>query len=152
MNSVANDMRDIFVTNGVGVFAGTTAGTWAIYIGDLPEAPDECITLVDTGGTPADPICLRLDQIQREEFTVYVRSTGYNGAYLKIHAIERLIDRTKTTVGQVDYALIHRLTTPRFAGYDQDRRAVWEQRWRVLRQIGSSSSSSSSGSSSSGSL
>ena len=149
MNAPSYDIMTILVGDGIGIFAGTSG--WSIYIGDMPEKPDTVVVIRDVGGEPLEGISVCPHTIENVNIEVYVRDLTYNAAYVKINEVQETLNKLQTTIGQVQYTRILRTDVPRFFGYDETRRSIWRQNYRIMRQIGSSSSNSSSSDSSSSS-
>jgi len=142
-NPVSVDIKNVLEAAGLGTFAATSG--WAIYIGKGPETPNDVIVLYDVpDGDAIDGICTDLENAANYSLEIRVRSESYPVAYQRITAVEKEINRTKFTVGNVRYELVNRDFPPRFDFYDENNRAIWYQRYTVMRYIGSSSSSSSS--------
>ena len=142
-NTCSVDIKNKLEAAGVGTFAATTG--WAIYIGKEPELPNDVIVIFDLpDGEALDGICTSIESVANHRIVIYSRSESYTVAYQKAIEVEQTINRTKFTVGNVRYELVHRDFPPRFETYDENNRAVWYQSYTILRYIGSSSSSSSS--------
>ena len=81
MGSVAVDIAAHLENESLGVVGSESQ--WGIYIGKEPPAPNDCITVYDTGGAEGNPD----GPIYRPTIQVRVRSHDYSNGYNKAEAI-----------------------------------------------------------------
>ena len=142
LNPISVDIKDILVTDGVGVFAAQTG--WGIYIGQEPtgkegetrEGPDTCITIYDVDGDPVDT----LNKVRTDDFSIQIRvrgsKEGYTAAYTKIQEVITSLDQKKDhLVTGARYASIYRSTIHRFLKRDDQNRPIWVCNFGGLRAI-----------------
>jgi len=92
MRSPAYSIARYLEANGFGTLAGTTG--WSINYAVEPTAPDETITVIDTGGEPTDT-----DQMDRRPtFQVRVRGRNYDVAYTKLDDVAYFLSNAKPVV------------------------------------------------------
>lgn len=53
MSDISEGIKDLLVAAGVGTFAATTG--WGIFISKMPDEPDSIVSIMETGGFPANP-------------------------------------------------------------------------------------------------
>lgn len=74
--------KDLLVTAGLGTFGGTTG--WPIFVSKLPDSPDTCIAIFDSGGAAPNPKWL----LDYPDITIQVRAADYQAGYSKMKAIQ----------------------------------------------------------------
>jgi len=84
MSILINDVADYLEEEGVGTIATN------VFCGYLPEDPDACIAVLDTGGSEPDK------DIPTKEptFQIMIRSTNYATGKAKLDSIRSLLHRS----------------------------------------------------------
>ena len=124
------DMKDVLVTDGVGVFGG--GGVWSIYIGTEPATPDQVITLYDTGGTDPNPRLL----LDFQTFQVRIRGlTGdYQITYEKAEEVrDSLLALPAQVINTTRYDGVWQVGDIAFIG-PTETRPTFISNWRVIRE------------------
>jgi hypothetical protein len=118
-------------TAGVGVYPGTAA-TRTIYVGEMPDLPDLCISLYARPGRPKD----LMTDLQWPELHVEVRGATYGAAQAKIEAIDAALH------GQHDIALsghqyvhVRALGVPAKLEVDDRRRTIFYQNFVCFKGL-----------------
>jgi len=104
MNPVCEDIKDLLVGEGVGVFASTKPNEWSIQVGDEPDSPSRTITIYDTPST-ADKTFDSDRHFHHSSFQVRVRGKKYLSAHAKCEECRRTLDRYTTKVDGPKVAL-----------------------------------------------
>ncbi len=116
-------VRDLLVTNTVGVFAATSG--WSIHIGGLPEKPDTAISVSHTGGLNPSPLWL----LDYPSVQVMVRgdASGYVAAKAKITEVKDvLLGITSLTLNGDRWDSIRMLGDIGWLGFDNaDKRPIF---------------------------
>ena len=89
--SAAHELALYLATEGVGAFGGS--GDWGLHVSREPFAPDNVITLYDTGGGPAPNYNL---QLREPTIQVRTRSISYASGFAKQESIFALLNAIKT--------------------------------------------------------
>lgn len=137
------DIKDLLVTAGIGVFAGTSSTAYSINISQeppFPTVPHTAITIYDTGGTAPNARFL-LDHP-----TVQIRIRGnpndYQAAYLKaLDVKDALLGIPQSTVNGVRYVGIWQDSDLISLGNDDNDRPIIVANFRIVRQPPISTSS-----------
>lgn len=127
MNAVTIDVKDKLVALGQGTYATQNVSGWNIYIGLMPDTPNQVIVLYDS---PAPkPLIVANNSIPdflQSPFSVQVRAGDYEDAHAKARAVKDALQRIgRFTVGAVSYKNIIMQTDPHHLGYDGRQRSVW---------------------------
>lgn len=97
---------------------------WPIYVGHLPDKPDNAICIYDTSGV-ADGRDMRSEEtITHPGWQVRVRATDYGAAQAKMKEVQKFLDtirRTAVTIDGDDYRLeaVRQTGTPLALGQEQ---------------------------------
>ena len=92
---LVTDLGDLLATGGAGTVGSTAA--WGIYLGRMPESPDRCITVYETGGVsslhtmstgPGNAVLER----PRAQVVVRAPEGNYSTGREKIQEVVRLLD------------------------------------------------------------
>ena len=120
MGASSVDIKDIFESSSVSL------GTFAtdIFIGHMPDSPDACVTIYDTGGTNPQ------SGYEYHYPTVNIKVRGavwdYTGAYSKAYSVyESLHDVTNETWNSTKYHGIWAMSDPFFLEYDEKMRPLF---------------------------
>jgi len=122
MTSPSEGVKDLLVSDSIGVFAAETG--WAIRISRSKDAPDTLITIYDVAGNIPEP---GLD-INRPGIQVLVRGdqNGYNAAYSKCENIrDTLLGLPSQTINGDIWASVTMSSDIIFVGYDDKDRPLF---------------------------
>lgn len=125
MNAPSEDIKDILVTAGIGVF-GTD-----LFIGREPTQPNDCITIYDTGGGEPNPKWLQ------DEVTIQIRSRAedYQTAYTNIYnARDKLLGRPAEVVNTTNYIGFWATTDIMAIEKDKKERSILVVNFRIVRE------------------
>jgi hypothetical protein len=90
MSHLIDDVADYLASNGVGTVATD------IFVGFLPEEPNNCVAVLDTGGSTPDAYI----PTKSATFQVLVRSENYDVGKTKLNTIRELLHRkTNSNLG-----------------------------------------------------
>lgn len=96
----------------------------SIFIGTMPEQPDNCLALFDTGGFAPELAC----DIEYPTFQVLVRGTSYMMTRSKIDNIYRLLH------GNTELALLlQAMQNPAAIGQDEAGRHEFSVNFRAIK-------------------
>lgn len=129
MSSPSEGIKDLLVAAGTGVFAATTG--WGIYIGKMPDDPDTCITVYDSGGEPSDPKWL----VDYPYVQVRVRANvaGYLTAEAKIkEVVSELLGLPSQDLNGDRWVSVTQISAPAFIGYDEKQRPEFTTNFRII--------------------
>jgi hypothetical protein len=124
MSSPAYELALRLEALGVGVF-GTS-----IHVGTEPEAPDECVTLYDTGGL--EPDTDEMD-IRRPTIMVKVRSLSYLTAYQRQEQIKALFFATPFLTATSRFSAVILASDFISVGQDDNKRHAFTANYRCMR-------------------
>lgn len=118
MAVVIDDVATYLATNGVG-----TVGT-DLFKGYLPESPNACVSVLDTGGSQPDP------DIPTKEptFQIMIRSTNYSTGRSKLDTIRSLLhqeDNIELVSGQTYFYFILAISEGGHLGRDDNGRDLF---------------------------
>ena len=138
-NPVSVDIKTFLERCDVGEFAGSEDVSWATYIGQQPEQPDNVITIYDQGGNRFNTIsgCVSEDVI----FAIRVRCTDYLEGYAKAQQVAKvlnLISNEEIDNGKVFHTTYHDIqqqTLPEIEFYDDENRPVFLMNFSGMREI-----------------
>jgi len=122
----------ILQDNGLGTFATD------IFCAKEPDAPDDCITIYNTGGIPDD--CLDRDSRGAESpnFQVRVRNNDYLAGYAVMESIREVLNKKSNTItDSVDVTTIESwmITLPNSIMRDTTNRPVITANFSCLRDV-----------------
>lgn len=132
-----DDMGQRLVDEGFG-----TLGT-DIFLGQEPEAPDNCIMLHEYPGRPS----IRASAsnpgealAEQPRFQVVVRNTSYSTARTTLNNIFKKLDHYTGTLNSVLYHYVHALDTPRLLKRDkapgsQKVRPYVSQNYQAIKDV-----------------
>ena len=81
MSHLIDEVADYLEDQAVG-----TVGT-DIFVGYLPESPNACIAVLDTGGMQPDPYL----PTKEPTFQVFIRATNYDNGKTKLDAVRAIL-------------------------------------------------------------
>jgi hypothetical protein len=129
MSSAADDFRIILDDNsGVGLSFGTD-----MFVGAMPDAPDECISIIDTGGQEPD-------KGPYEKATVQIMIRAGVGEYLVGYNLAKDVQRVlheycgKPDSGSFYYTGIWTTGEPFYLGTDAKGRPLFSLNFRYQRR------------------
>lgn len=128
MNPPSEDIKDILEeTSSLGLTFATD-----LFISEMPDSPDECVCVYDTGGEAAWP------DYTYEKPTVQVRVRGEKGQYRSAHLLAQGIRDTlngtaNDTRNGARYIGIWDVSDVLFVGYDDNRRPLLTLNFRIQR-------------------
>ena len=131
MSNPSEVIKDLLVSDGVGVFAATTG--WGIYIAHSPDKPDTCIVIRDTGGTNANPKYL----LNYPSIQVMVRGSqnGYVTAYDKCENIrDVLLGLPSQDIGADRWVAINAMGGINGLGEDDNNRPLLSLNFALIIQ------------------
>ena len=124
--SMMEDVADYLELAGVG-----TVGT-NIFKGNMPDSPDQCITVYAYAGETPD---LSID-IERPGLQVKSRAlTAEDALDLAEHALAHLHKATSQTINGVLYYYIHALQSPIHLGRDEKGRYMYSVNYNVVKEL-----------------
>lgn len=123
--AITEDVRDILTT------ASIVDVNWPLFIGEEPDAPNNCATLYDIPGDPPNPKFL----LDYPRFMVRVRSTSYVQGFNKAEQIkDALLGLPSQTIGGIRYDGIWVVVDTHFLMKDQKGRSIFVSTWRSIRE------------------
>lgn len=126
-SSPALEITEYLQTQGEGTI-GATSG-WALSTGMEPDAPDNAITVYDTGGQAPD----NDDQsIERYTVQVRIRSYGYSSAYAKLQSIKS----TLIAASFGSFVAVWAQSEPGLIGKDDNDRFLFTINFEAMRDTG----------------
>jgi hypothetical protein len=129
MNTPAQDTARYLVAEGVAASFGGAAD-WSAYVGREPLAPDNVVTVYDTGG-PVGPLV----DLRRPSIQVRVRSVTYETGWEKANEILQTLVQPFQGVSVPDATiLVWDLSTDvMFIGHDDADRPLFTVNFQILR-------------------
>lgn len=131
MAMVSEGVRGLLTTAGVGTV--TQGQDWAINVSELPDQPDRCIVIVDTGMVSRDPKWL----LDFATFQVRVRGRpgDYPDVYAKAIAIaDALIGLTSQTIAGDIWMSLTALGGIIYMGQDEKNRPEISSNFRLIME------------------
>jgi hypothetical protein len=128
-NSPAMVVKNLLVTANVGTFASTSG--WSIHVSNLPNKPDTCIAVYDTGGQAPNPKFL----LNYPGITITVRGAegGYEAAYDKATAVvNALIGLPSQTIGSDRWVSVTMRGGINFVGQDENKRPMFSLNFSLI--------------------
>jgi hypothetical protein len=123
MANILDDLASKLQTAGKG-----TVGT-NIFKGEMPDTPDNCVALYETGGYPPEIVAT----IDYPTFQVRTRNTDYSTGRAKAQEISDVLHGlTETTLGTTHYLLIRAMQAPASIGRDEKKRWEFTQNYKII--------------------
>ena len=120
--------KDLLVAASIGTF-GDASATWPIYISKMPDKPDNCITLADTGGLAPNPLWL-LDQ---PDISVTLRAGDYEAGFNKMKAIkDKLLGLPAQVINGDRWDGVIQIGEMAFIGRDSKDRPMFSATFRLF--------------------
>lgn len=130
MKTTAHEIALRLESAGFGTFASQSTLLWSINVSIQPDAPNNTITVYDTGGL--DPDTDELD-LKRPTFQVRVRSLHYQDAATKIQEIARYLIFQRGVMGDHNYVTINQESEFLDIGSDDNDRAQLTCNFRAIK-------------------
>lgn len=125
MATPAEHLKNILVTAGLGTF-GTN-----LFVSKMPDLPDLCITLYDSGGETPNPAWL-LD-FPSVQAMVRGEENGYQTLYQKVKdVVDALLGYPSTDVSDGRLVSVRMNGGPAFLGYDEKKRPQFSINWTLI--------------------
>lgn len=129
MASPAEHLKDILVTASIGAFGGSL--DWAIYVSKMPDTPDACVALYDSGGETPNPKWL-LD-FPSVQVMARGKESGYQALYNKVNDIKNaLLGHPGLDVADGRLVSVRMEGGPAFLGYDEKKRPSFSINWTLI--------------------
>jgi hypothetical protein len=128
MNSPAVDIQSYLASlSGLGLTIGDN-----LHSSDMPDSPDFCVSVYDTGGEFGDP------RYNFDIVRIQIRFRGDPGDYRSIYDLALSIQRTldgasSLQIGGTKYIAIYLMTAFQFIGYDSKKRPLATMNFRINR-------------------
>jgi hypothetical protein len=107
----------------------TTAGVSNIYLGSMPDSPDNAVALYNTGGFPRD---LSGSEVEEPTFMVKVRNTSYATGETLCNTIKDALHGVNAqTVNSHVFLLIAQQGDTNDIGRDESNRQEWTINFRA---------------------
>jgi len=133
--SIAEGIRDLLVTAGVGTFNASSG--WSINIGRSPVTPDTIILITETGGLPSNPAYL-LD-FPNVQVKVRGNASGYLAALNKMHEVnDVLLGLPSQDVNGDRWDSITQLTNVAHLGYSENQQPLFAGNYALIVEPASS--------------
>ena len=131
-STISEGIRDILVTNNVGVFNSQVEEDWAIYISREPvDANETSLTVFDTGGATPNPKWL----LDYPTIQVRIRgaTNGYKAAWEKAKDVkDALLANTPQTINGDKWDFINIAGDINHIGYDEADRPIFTINFRLI--------------------
>ncbi len=128
MKPPSDDVRAILDGESVlGLALGTN-----LFVGEMPDTPNENVTVYDTGGTE-DPNPNYTLEYPKVMIKVRGEKKGYMDSYDLLDRIKQFLLGYSTTVAGTRYLCFWVLSDIMWLGYDEDRRPLWSLNLRTQR-------------------
>jgi hypothetical protein len=130
-NAPSADIAEFMQTNGIGFLAATTG--WSIFESREPVSPDSTITVYDSGGLASNPAWI----LDFPSIQIRVRGDigRYDLAYTKCQEIkDLLLGLPKQVINTTEYIGVWALGDITSLGYDDNKRPILVQNWRIARE------------------
>lgn len=140
MSSRATEIKDLLVAAGVGTFNVTdplNVTDWSINVSKLPDKPDRCITLYDSGGQAPNPRWLvdypTVQAILRGGENDYEALAGGAGIAGKTDEVkDALLGIDSQTINGDIWVSVSMLSEAVFLGYDENGRPSFSQNFALI--------------------
>lgn len=135
MGTPAGELAQYLEDQGIGVFGGNA--DWSVHVSREPIAPDNVVTLYDTGG-PA-PAQVDID-LRIKRFQVRVRGRSYPDCYAKHEEIYRILAEDDVaspaprTIGEGVYVGVWLVSDIIAIGRDENDRHILTANYEAHRQ------------------
>ncbi len=128
--SYLEDLAALLNSLNIGVYPGTTS-TWTIFVDDMLDSPDACISLYGRPGRSR--ICHSGGDIKRPDLHIEVRAATYTAAKSKLEEIDAALHRFgNETVGSTRFILVKAAGEIMLLGKATRNRTLLSQNFEVL--------------------
>lgn len=125
------EVARFLASNGLGIFDEVGPDS-DIFIGPMPESPDNLIALFQYAGR--QPLSHALDRVQRPGLQIMCRAVTQADAYERMDGIERLLDQFTGHLDGVYYNMIRAVQAPFFLEQDTNERVIVTQNYYIDRR------------------
>jgi hypothetical protein len=133
MNPPSEDLKDELISSAVGVGEFAATSGWSVHISKMPDSPDTCIALYDTGGFAPSPKWL--EDYPTVQIRVRGTAGGYKAAWQKaIDARDALLGLPTTTLNNTIYQGVWVDSDVAFISYDDKNRPLFTCNLRISRE------------------
>ena len=127
---MADDIATKLQTSSIG-----TIGT-DIFIGHMPDAPDNCIALMQNGGDPPEVVGGITSQIEYPRLIVRVRNTSYSAGMSKANSILKALHTVgDTNLSSHRYLFIRAIGSINQLGRDHENRSLFSIDFAVTKEM-----------------
>jgi len=120
MNAPSVDIKDMLEDE---TSLGLTFAT-NLFIGRIPDAPDDCVVIVDTSGFAQDLTFDKAEKYERPSVQIMVRNNDYLTGFDLLNDIKDVLHgKGHTTVNGAYYSVIMCADAPSFLNWDENNRA-----------------------------
>lgn len=136
-----DDLGDYLASGGVGLTVGTN-----LFLGFLPEQPDDAVAVYETGGRPPAHAMNALAgqavaEYPRVQVVARATSFGYPGARQRMANIYKLLDGLPTrTINGTQYDWGSAVSPPHAYGRDKQERVLIACSFDLAKRLSSSTS------------
>ena len=127
MNAASEDTKDLLVQES----ALTLIYANNLFISEMPDSPDECVCIYDTGGENSEP------SYTYERPAIQVRVRGNKGKYQDAYdlatGIKNVLNGASTTINSARYIGIWSVGDVIFIAYDDNHRPLLSINFRAHR-------------------
>jgi len=128
MNPASKDLLNWLDTSGLFTF-GTD-----LFIGSMPDVPDECICIYDSGGGRPFPDASRVDEFPRVMIEVRGKINQYEESYALCRSITTALHgKHNVTIGGTRYISVFQVSEPINLGQDDRGRYKWSINFEINR-------------------
>lgn len=123
---VAHDIAEYLEDQTIG-----TVGT-DIFVGIMPNTPDDCIVIWPYAGQPPDIIW----DGEYPSINVKVRNTAQDTGWTKIYSIMKALHKlTNTTIESTLYHRIEAMGSPAYLERDQNNRYIFNINFSIIKEV-----------------
>lgn len=114
---------------GIGVYPGT-ASTWTIFVDDMLDSPDACISLYGRPGRSKEVFC----DLQYPDLHIEIRAATYGAAQTKAEAIDAALHaQHDITLSTHRYLLLRGRGVPCKLETDSRGRTIFYQNFEIMK-------------------
>lgn len=125
-NPPSEDIKDMIEDSSSGL--SHVFGT-DLFIASMPDTPDNCVCIYDTGGSPMGPFSYEAPNVQ-----INVRNNAYQAGYDIARDLKYYLHHKENeTWNSTRYILIDLRSDILFLGQDENNRYEWSMNFRIQR-------------------
>jgi hypothetical protein len=139
-----DDLGDLVSSGGVGGVGSTsTSSGYGIFLGIMPNAPDKCVAIYESGGVApvhafAGAPGLAVLERPRVQVTVRADAFGYSTGRQVMNTIFKLLDGLPSrTINNTSYQWISAVQSPFSLGMDEVNRPLISVNFDVMKTLSS---------------